>query len=97
MSASRGRFIPNYLSVLVLMLSAWGCASPLPTYPRMRDDDAARIIGDRLATIHMFSARCEITMTNSQGDSVRLDGALVAASPDRLRMRAWKFGRAVSI
>lgn len=95
MNCRRPRFIPNCLPALMVMASACGCASSVPIYPSVRDDDAARIISERLATIRTLSARCEVTLTNSHGDSVRLDGALAAASPDRLRLRAWKFNQAV--
>jgi hypothetical protein len=95
MNCRQSRNFPKWLLVLILLASAGGCAGSVPTYPRMRDEDAARIISDRLASVRTISARCEVTLTNSQGDSVHLDGALAAASPDRLRLRAWKFDRAV--
>jgi outer membrane lipoprotein-sorting protein len=95
MNRHRSRIFPNFLLALILMASACGCATPVQTYPAMRDDDAARIISERLATIRTLSARCEVTLTNSKGDSVRLDGALAATSPNRLRLRAWKFDQAV--
>jgi outer membrane lipoprotein-sorting protein len=87
--------LPKCLPAFVLVAVALGCASPVPTYPAMSDDDAARIISNRLAMIHTISAQCEITLNNQQGATVRLDGALAAASPDRLRLRAWKFDQAV--
>ena len=36
-----------------------------------------------------------MTLTDSERNSVRLDGAMVAAPPDQFRLRAWKFDRAV--
>jgi len=95
MNCRRSRSFPICLLVLILMASASGCAKSVQTYPSMRDDDAARIILDRLTMIRTLSARCEVTLTKVQGESVRLDGALAAAAPDRLRLRAWKFDQAV--
>ncbi len=72
-----------------------GCASPLPTYPRLGDEESRRIIAERLESVDTVSGEGRITLTAPDGRTVRLEGALVADPPERLRLRAWKFGRAV--
>ena len=76
-----------------------GCArqrrSNLPTYPALSDTDALKVLADRAASVKTLSAPADLTLTRPDGDSVRLDAAIVMAPPDRLRLRAWKFGQAV--
>ena len=76
-----------------------GCArrkpSNLPTYPALPDSEALRVLADRAASVKTLSAPADLTLTRPGGDSVRLDAAIVMAPPDRLRLRAWKFGQAV--
>lgn len=72
-----------------------GCARPLKRYPLMSDEEATQTIAARLASVHTLSAACEITLFDAQQNAVRLDGALAASLPERLRLRAWKFNQAV--
>jgi hypothetical protein len=72
-----------------------GCRAALPVYPAMSDEEALRIIADRQAVITSISAECELVLTSAEGQTVHLDGALVAQPPRRARLRAWKFGQAV--
>jgi outer membrane lipoprotein-sorting protein len=86
-------------SLAGLLLTA-GCAGRrptelLPTYPRLDDAAALKVLAERAAAVKSLSAQCNITLTRPAGDSVRLDGAVVMAPPDRLRMRAWKFNQAI--
>lgn len=74
-------------------LALAGCAAPLPVYSRRTPRESLDTIADRLSSVRSVSARCELTLTNERGDSIRLDGALAAEIPDYLRLRAWKFGR----
>ncbi len=72
-----------------------GCASPLPTYPRLGDGESCRIIAERLEAVDTVSGEGRIMLTAPDGRTVRLEGALAADPPERLRLRAWKLGRAV--
>jgi len=77
-----------------------GCAAHpkenLPAAPPWKTtDDALGILRDRAAAVKTVSSTGDITLSRPSGDSVRLDLALVSQSPDRLRLRAWKLGRAV--
>ena len=42
-----------------------------------------------------MSAECTITLTRPDGETVKLDGAIVTRNPGWVRLRAWKLGRAV--
>ena len=69
--------------------------STLPTYAALDAASAERILAERAALIRTFTAQCELTLTRPDGQSVRLDGVMVMAAPDRLRLRVWKLGQAV--
>lgn len=79
---------------------AAGCAhkpaaSNLPTYPGLDERAALKVLAERASAVRTLSAQCRLTLTRPDGQSVRLDGALVMQPPERLRLRAWKFNRAV--
>jgi outer membrane lipoprotein-sorting protein len=82
-----------------LCLTLAGCAthqpSPLPKYPGLDDAAALRVLAERAASVKALSAQCVLTLTRPDGQSVQLDAAIAMAPPDRLRLRAWKFGQAV--
>lgn len=84
---------------LGIVLLLCGCAShpleKLPTVPWRSTDDALRILRDRAAAIHTLTATGDITLSRPDGNSVRMDLAMVSRRPDHLRLRAWKLGRAV--
>jgi hypothetical protein len=72
-----------------------GCAAPLTRYPAMSPRESLEILARRAESVRTLSAACDVTLTDAAGESIRLDGAIAAEFPDRLRMRAWKFGNAV--
>lgn len=77
-----------------------GCVSeapvtPPPTYAAMSDAESLTLIADRQAKVASVSAECDLDLTDTEGQSVSLDGVLVAEPPGKLRLRAWKFGQAV--
>ncbi len=61
----------------------------------MSPRESLDVVAARVEAVRTLSAECDLTLTDPAGESVRLDGAIAAAFPDRLRMRAWKFGNAV--
>ena len=69
--------------------------SDLPSYDGVGDAAALRVLAERAAAVKTLSAQCRLTLTRPDGQSVQLDGAVAMAPPDRLRLRAWKFNRAV--
>jgi len=85
--------------VVVLLSSVAGCAhkpaSPLPTYHGLDDQAALKVLADRATAVKTLSSQCRLMLTRPDGQSVQLDGAIAMAPPDRLRLRAWKFGQAV--
>ena len=87
------------LCVSAVAFSFAGCAHkaspPLPTYHGLDDAAALKVLADRAEAVKTLSAECGLTLTRPDGQSVQLDGAVAMAPPDRLRLRAWKFGQAV--
>ena len=69
--------------------------SPLPTYPGLDDSAALKVLAERAEAVKTLSAQCRLTLTRPDGQTVQLDGAVVMEPPQRLRLRAWKFGQAV--
>jgi outer membrane lipoprotein-sorting protein len=86
--------------MLLFVALPLGCRStpplpPLPPYPWMDEQTAMHDLAARAAAVRTVSARCGLTLTHSDGQSVQFDGALAMAPPDRLRMQAMKFGQTV--
>ena len=87
--------------LLLLGTAALGCAprrpaaENLPTFGDVGHAAALRVLADRARAVKSVSGQCQLTLTRPDGQTVRLDGAVVMAPPDRLRLRAWKFNQAV--
>jgi len=81
----------------LLLCGCSGAPKPenLPTYSGLDGPAAERILAARAAAIHTLSAQCELTLDRGDGGNVRLDGLMVIATPDRLRLRVWKLNQAV--
>jgi hypothetical protein len=82
----------------MLSLLICGCATPrpnIPSYPPLDPPDTLRILAERSEHIRALSAEALVTLARDDGQTIRLDSALVMQPPDHLRLRAWKFGRAV--
>lgn len=85
------------LPAAIILCALAGCRhEPLPTY---RLEDAAstlRLLAEHApaARVHTVSAEGQVELTRSGGQSIRLDTALAAEPPERVRLRAWKFGQA---
>jgi len=92
-----GVFARVSLAVLLCAaaLGGVGCRASLPTYPVMEPEESLRIIADRLDGVKTIQSSATVDFADSAGESVRVDAALAAELPGRLRLRAWKFGRAV--
>ena len=97
--------VPNrWLTVLspaVIVVALAGCArrpvpeTNLPTFGALDHGAALRVLDERARAVKTLSAQCVLTLTRPDGQTVRLDGAVVMAPPDRMRLRAWKFNQAV--
>jgi hypothetical protein len=86
--------------LLALMAIAGGCApkqpvEATPAYPLMNAAESLRIVGEHARRVRALSGEGLITLTRPDGESIRLDAALAMRPPERARIRAWKFGRAV--
>jgi outer membrane lipoprotein-sorting protein len=83
---------------LVSLLS--GCAPKpppenIPAYPSMDAPSSLRTLAERARQVQSLSGEGLITLTRPDGQSVRLDAAIAMRPPERARIRAWKFGRAI--
>ena len=85
--------------MLVGLAMLVGCApkrdADLPAYRWVDAQTALADLGARANTVKTVSAECGLTLERLDGQNVQLDGALVMRSPDHVRLRAWKFNRAV--
>jgi hypothetical protein len=81
--------------MLAFIMAACSTPERIAKYPPMPPDQALKLLADRAHVVHAVSAQGTITLTRGNGDSVRLDGAIVMDPPNRARVRAWKFGQAV--
>src|SRR4051812_32284917 len=85
----------------ILLLAAFlagGCAPkgpPLPTYPLMATDETTRRLAEQSHAVHTVTGEGLLTLNRPDGQSVRLDAAVVMQPPGKVRLRAWKFGQAV--
>jgi hypothetical protein len=94
----------NPLRVVVVILAAFvvcGCApnKPVESLPAYHWTDESTALADlraRAASVKTLSAECGITLSRPDGQRVQFDGALVMEPQGkRVRLRAWKFNRAV--
>src|SRR4051794_24933608 len=86
-----------FLVALIVAASCVGCAqhSKLPTVAWHDPQEARTILARRAESVHTITAQGDITLQRPDGESVRLDLAMVRADRDRVRIRAWKLGQAV--
>ena len=91
------RTVARFAAAALLLTALAGCATRehIPTYPAMSDEAALRTLARRAAAIHDVSGSGTVTLTRPDGNSVRMDVAVVMQRPGMVRMRAWKFSRAV--
>jgi outer membrane lipoprotein-sorting protein len=84
---------------LAIALLVAGCASApreqLPAVSWRSETEALEILAHRAESVKTLSSQGLMTMRRPDGQSVRLDVALVADARQHLRLRAWKLGRAV--
>lgn len=78
----------------MVMLCGCACES-IPIYPPMSSTQALQVLSERSRAIKTISAQGSITLTRTDGNSIRLDAAMVMRPPDDAHFRAWKFGQMV--
>jgi outer membrane lipoprotein-sorting protein len=82
--------------LLLALLALAGCThGPLPTIHWTDRREALRILSTRAHAVRTVSAQGLLTLTRPDHESARLDAAIASQPPDRLRLRAWKLGRAI--
>ena len=68
----------------------------IPPGPAQRESSPAEQLRTANATpraVASFSAACRLSLVTPEGDTVNLDGVIIAAEPGSLRLQAWKFDR----
>jgi acyl-CoA synthetase (AMP-forming)/AMP-acid ligase II/outer membrane lipoprotein-sorting protein len=85
------------LLCIVLLSFTAGCAHqpPLPTYSGISDAAALDVLARRAQSVHTMSGQGSLELTQSDGQSIRLEAAVAMRPPDHVRLRAWKFNQAV--
>lgn len=90
---------PYFPWLLLISALCGGCETAqrenIAIYQWNNLDSAVRDLRQRADAIQTVSTECTITLTRADGDSAAFDGAMVMQNPDRVRLRAWKFNRAV--
>jgi hypothetical protein len=84
-------------NIIVLLALLVGCqhGEHLPTYPRADEATTLAALVRQSKRIWTMSGSGTLELSQPNGQSVRLDVAVVLQPPDRARVRAWKFGNAV--
>ena len=86
------------LLAIALLAGLAGCASSADKLPGVKYRDgreAMEIVAARADAVKTVSAEGLMTFRRPDGQSVRFDVAMVRDNAGRLRLRAWKLGRAV--
>jgi outer membrane lipoprotein-sorting protein len=88
------RILPVSILALITLI---GCEARerIPTYPLMPAKEALASLAERAHAVRGVSGEGTVTLTRANGQSVRLDSAVVLEPPQRARVRAWKIGHAV--
>jgi outer membrane lipoprotein-sorting protein len=88
-----------FTAAIVAAILLAGCAPKrdpnLPAYHWVDDETALADLRTRAAALKTLSSQCAITLTGQDGRSVQVDGVLVVERPNHVRLRTWKFDRAV--
>jgi hypothetical protein len=84
----------------IFLMTVLGCqAQPpgtaLPSYSNLDSDSAQAILAGSAKMVHTMTGPCELTLKSHDGQTIRLDGLMVMAPPDRVRLRVWKMDQAV--
>lgn len=92
----RGRLIRN-IALLTLSGILGACrTAPPPTQTDWPGTPAAlRVLADRADAVDSFSTASSIKAQAPDGENIYLDGVLIVAKPDRMRIQAWKFTQRV--
>ena len=91
---------PPLYCLVLLMIAGCRTAPPpveddIPRYPMLSASESLATIERRNAAVEDVTGKGTLIFTAADGESIRFDTVFVLAPPDRARVRAWKFSRAV--
>ncbi len=86
-----------WVGLLLVGVAGSGCgpSTAVPSYRWTDDRAAVQELATRARRVKSFVGEATVKLQKSSGDSIRLDSVIVAEFPNRVRLRAWKFGQAV--
>jgi len=87
------------LSLLMVLLMLAGCETPppaLPVHDWRGPHETLAAMAARTSKIQTASGTATLTLRRPDGAEVTVDSAFAAKPPEALRIRAWKFDRAVA-
>jgi outer membrane lipoprotein-sorting protein len=86
-----------WLAVVLCLIAGCEHVEPesIPHFPLMDAQASLQTLAKRAHLVQSLSSQGLVTLTRPNGESIRLDAALVLKPPAEARLRAWKFGRAV--
>ncbi len=67
--------------------------STLPIYPSVHPQVTLDMMAARADRLHALTAAVDAKLTRTDGQSIRLDGAMAIRQPDHLRLQLWKLSR----
>jgi outer membrane lipoprotein-sorting protein len=88
-------FWMRMLIAMVALINIGCRTEQIPNYPQMDETSSLRILAERTQQIRTISAQGTLTLTGSDNQTVRLDVAIASQPPQRMRLRAWKFGQGI--
>jgi len=83
------------IGIIALLLTGCRQTPVLPQFPLASPEITIESMQQRELAITHLEGDGTLTLTRPDGQSVRLEMAVVAEFPGRLRLRAWKFSQAV--
>lgn len=83
------------IPALLLLPACSAKRESIPTHPLADPEATLTLMRDRAARLTRATGHGDVTLTDPAGRAVTLDAVYVLQPPDRVRLRCWKFDRAV--
>jgi len=83
------------MAIIVIIAGIGGCRSAPAPLDWPGHDAVMTMLAEERRGVETFSGECTIRMRDEAGGGAALDGAVAVRGAEHLRLRAWKFSRAV--